>query len=144
MLVSYLLTAIFLFWTECPPSAPLNIFVDVIHFKGTNFTANISWDPATFFGTIDRYVVYVSRRGEALSTNDSDRDILSDSSFRIVSVIAPTVKCTLHLYCVAGMICRKIYSVCKFCDLQCIHYCACFGVIVNSISRFAVFSVQVL
>ena len=53
---------------------------------------NISWDSVTSFGTIDRYVVYVSRKEEALSTNDSDRNIFNDNSFRIVSVMAHTVE----------------------------------------------------
>lgn len=69
---------------ECPPSAPVNMSVEVMYFKGTEFRANISWNPATFFGEIDRYVVYVSRKGEELLTNDSKADVNTDDRFRIV------------------------------------------------------------
>ena len=73
--------------TECPPGAPTKISVNVIHFNDNNFIANISWDAATFFGNISRYVVYVSRKGQELLANDTEADVDSDSSFRTVSML---------------------------------------------------------
>jgi len=69
---------------ECPPSAPVNIIVNVTYFKDNEFRANISWDPSTFLGSVDRYIVYVSRLGEEL-TNESKADVdTDDDKFRIV------------------------------------------------------------
>ncbi|XP_065897318.1 uncharacterized protein [Dysidea avara] len=70
---------------ECPPSAPASISVDVIYFNGNDFRANVSWNAATFFGNIYRYVVYMARKGEELLANDTDADVDSANSYRMTN-----------------------------------------------------------